>query len=305
MRLLQPCKPTESIHHENPLARGSCHGCPVADGRYEPDRGCGCGCGAEPFALWRFEISGGFKAFDYANPAAPKGGTVKLAAIGSFDSLNPFILKGVPAAELGLLFDTLAVASDDEPFSRYGLVAETMEVAADKSWIIFNLNSKARFRDGSPITAEDVAFSFDILKTKGNPLYRLYYADVAKSEILSASRIKFSFSTKNNRELPLILTDLPIFSKKWYSNRAFDETNLVEPMTSGPYSIERIVPGRTIVLKRNPDYWRATWPSIAASITSTESKSITIAMIRCFGILEGGEFRPARRNLGQELGDGL
>ncbi|MCX8501241.1 MAG: extracellular solute-binding protein, partial [Alphaproteobacteria bacterium] len=186
---------------------------------------------------------------------APKGGVVKLAAIGSFDSLNPFILKGVPAAQLALLFDTLAVESEDEPFSRYGLVAETMEVAADKSWIIFTLNSQARFRDGSPVTAEDVAFSFDILKTKGNPLYRLYYADVAKSEILSANRIKFSFSTKNNRELPLILTDLPVLSKKWYSNRAFDESNLVEPMGSGPYSIDRIVPGKTIVFKRNNDYW--------------------------------------------------
>ena len=220
-----------------------------------PPAAAGTGATAGISLYGDLKYPAGFKAFDYATPAAPKGGVVRLAAIGTFDSLNPFILKGVPAAQLGLLFDTLAVESEDEPFSRYGLVAETMEVAADRSWIVFNLNSRARFRDGSPITAEDVAFSFEILKTKGNPLYRLYYADVAKVEVQSPSTVKFSFKTKNNRELPLIVSDLPIFSKKWYSNRAFDETNLVEPLGSGPYSIEKIVQGRTIVFKRNNDYW--------------------------------------------------
>src|SRR5215510_16026100 len=113
-----------------------------------------------------------FKHFAYVNPKAPKGGSVTLAAIGTFDNLNPFILKGVPAAGLGNMFDTLTVASTDEPSSEYGLVAETIETPADRSWVAFTLRSQARFHDGSPMTVEDVIWTFDTLKTRGHPLYR-------------------------------------------------------------------------------------------------------------------------------------
>ena len=119
-----------------------------------------------------------FTHFDYTNPDAPKGGKVRLSAVGSFDSLNPYILKGRAASSLGLVFDSLTESSRDEAFSRYGLVAESMEVPDDRSWVIFNLRREARFHDGSPITAEDVAFSLEILKTKGHPFYRSYFASV-------------------------------------------------------------------------------------------------------------------------------
>ena len=216
---------------------------------------------AEPRGKYAISLYGdlkypeNFSNFSYANPDAPKSGTIRLSSIGTFDSLNPYLLKGIAAVQVGLLFDSLAVASEDEPFSRYGLVAETMQVAPDKSWIIFNLRKNAKFRDGSSITAEDVAFTFDILKTKGNPLYRFYYADVVKAEVLSPGSIKFSFKSSNNRELPLIITELPVLSKKWFSNHSFDEVNLVAPMGSGPYQVDSVVPGKTIVFKRNPDYW--------------------------------------------------
>ncbi|MDI9408070.1 MAG: extracellular solute-binding protein [Candidatus Pacebacteria bacterium] len=216
---------------------------------------------AEPAARHGMSLYGelkyptGFKNFDYANPNAPKGGTVRLAAVGTFDSLNPFILKGVAADKIGLVFDSLAVSADDEPFSKYGLIAETMQMPADRSWVQFNLRKSARFFDGSPITAEDVAFSFELLKTKGNPLYRFYYADVAKVEVLSVNSVRFIFSTKNNRELPLIVAGLPVLSKKWYSKHNFEEVNLVPPLGSGPYSVESVNQGKSIVYKRNPDYW--------------------------------------------------
>ncbi|MGB1111389.1 MAG: ABC transporter substrate-binding protein, partial [Gammaproteobacteria bacterium] len=135
----------------------------------------------------------GFKHFDYVNPDAPKGGSVRLAGIGTFDNLNPFILKGTAASGIGRTFDTLMTNSSDEAFSEYGLIAESLEVPEDRSWVIFNLNPKARFHDGSPITADDVAFTLDAIRTKGHPFYRAYYKDVTKVEVLEPLRVKFSF----------------------------------------------------------------------------------------------------------------
>src|SRR5713101_4634750 len=131
----------------------------------------------------------GFKRFDYANPDAPKGGDVRLAAIGTFDNLNPFILKGVPAAGIGQLFDTLTVASSDEPSSEYGLIAESVEVPADRSWVTFTLRPEARFHDGSAITADDVIWTFQTLKTKGHPFYRAYYAQIVKVEVAGPRKV--------------------------------------------------------------------------------------------------------------------
>src|SRR5690348_12611604 len=140
----------------------------------------------------------GFKHFDYVNPDAPKGGSVKYAAIGTFDSFNPFILKGVPADGIDRMFDTLMASSDDEPASSYGLIAESVEVAPDKKSVTYNLRPQARFWDGSPITADDVVWTFDTLKSKGNPSWGLYYADVVKVEALEPHRVKFTFRNGTN-----------------------------------------------------------------------------------------------------------
>ena len=201
-----------------------------------------------------------FTHFHYTNPDAPKGGNVRLSGVGSFDSLNPHILKGRKASSLGLVFDTLTDSSNDEPFSSYGLVAESMEVPEDRSWVIFNLRPEARFHDGSPITAEDVAFSMEILKTKGHPFYRSYFGSVGKIEILGPHRLKFSFEGGENRELPLIVGQLPILSKAWWADREFDKTTLEFPLGSGPYRVKRIDPGRSITYERVKDYWAKDLP---------------------------------------------
>lgn len=198
----------------------------------------------------------GFKHFDYVNPNAPKGGLLRLSGIGTFDSLNPYILKGV-AANTEQVFETLLIPSADEPFSEYGLIAESVEIPADRSWVIFNLRPEARFQDGSPITADDVVFSFDILRTKGHPQLRFYYSAIAKAEILAPLRVKFTFVPGENRELPLIVGEMPIFSRAYWQTRDFEKTSLEPPLGSGPYKVETVDPGRSITLKRVENYWGA------------------------------------------------
>lgn len=196
-----------------------------------------------------------FKHLDYMNPDAPKGGDVRFAAIGTFDSLNPFILRGVPAVALNGLFDTLLKSSDDEAFTAYGLLAETLEVPDDRSWVIFNLRPQARFHDGTPVTAEDVVWTFDTLRTKGRPSFRAYYADVAKVEALTPLRVKFTFKPGVNRELPLILGQMSVLSKAYYQKANFEQTSLEPPLGSGPYKVARVEPGRSITYVRDPNYW--------------------------------------------------
>jgi microcin C transport system substrate-binding protein len=196
-----------------------------------------------------------FQHFDYVNPDAPKGGAIKYAAIGTFDTLNPFTLKGQPAAGVSAMFDTLMVPSGDEPASSYGLVAESVQVAPDRSWVVYNLRPQAKFWDSSPITAADVVWTFDTLKAKGHPSWRLYYADVLKAEAVGARAVKFSFRNGYNRELPSILGEMPVLSKAYWGARDFDKTTLDKPMGSGPYRIESFEAGRNIAYRRVADYW--------------------------------------------------
>ncbi len=196
-----------------------------------------------------------FTHFDYANPQAPKGGSIKLHAIGTYDSLNPYILKGSPAAGLGYLYDTLMDGSQDEASTEYGLVAESAEVPDDISWVAFNLRPEARWHDGSPITADDVVFTFDILKTKGHPFFRAYYANVDKAEKLGPKKVKFTFSGPLNRELPTIVGQLVVLPKAYWRGRDFGKTILEPPLGSGPYRIAGLDPGRSITYERVADYW--------------------------------------------------
>ena len=202
-----------------------------------------------------------FKHFDYVNPDAPKGGELKRAAIGGFDSFNPFIVKGNPADGLGALFETLLTSSEDEADAAYGLLAESIELPDDHSWVAFNLRPEARFQDGTAVTAEDVVYTFDTLTTKGNPQYALYYADVAKAEAVGPLKVKFTFKTSANRELPVILGQLPVLPKHYWQDKTFDQTTLTPPVGSGPYKVDSFEVGRYVTYKLDPSYWGAKVPA--------------------------------------------
>ncbi|MCK5621288.1 MAG: ABC transporter substrate-binding protein, partial [Alphaproteobacteria bacterium] len=161
----------------------------------------------------------GFRNFDYVNPAAPKGGEVRLSAIGSYDSFNGFIIKGQPAIALSLIYDSLMTNSLDEPFSEYCLLCETVEVPQDRSWVAFTLRANARWHDGKPITVEDVIWTFNTLREKGDPFYRYYYASVEKVEKTGDRSVKFTFVRGENRELPLIIGQLTVLPKHYWENK--------------------------------------------------------------------------------------
>ncbi len=196
-----------------------------------------------------------FKHLNYVNPNAPKGGEVRLYSIGGFDSFNPYIIKGDPATGTNLMFESLMSSPDDDSLSEYGLIAESVEVPNDLSYVIYNLRKEAKFHDGSPITADDVVFSFKNLKTKGQPFFRYYYANVTKAEKLNPHRVKFSFTGPPNRELPQIVGQLPVLSKAWWSKNDFSKTTLKPPLGSGPYKVKSFEPGRFIVYERVKNYW--------------------------------------------------
>jgi microcin C transport system substrate-binding protein len=197
-----------------------------------------------------------FAHYPYVNPQAPKGGELRVAAIGSFDNLNNFTIKGSAAEGLGMIYDTLMDTSLDEPSTAYGLIAETVSHPADYASVTFVLRKQARFHDGSPVRAEDVAFSLEALRA-ANPFYRAYYRDVAGTDILGPHTIRIRFAARGNRELPLILGQLPILPKAYWTRegRSLEETTLDPPPGSGPYIIERINAGRSITYKRNKNYW--------------------------------------------------
>lgn len=202
-----------------------------------------------------------FTHFDYANPDAPKGGEVRLADVspGGFDSLNPFIIKGVHAPGISSIYDTLTVQSDDEAFTVYGLIAEKIEMPDDRSWVSFHINPKAVFHDGQPITADDVVFTFNKLLKEGHPQYEAMYNGVDKVKAIDKLTVKFTFKPGDNRELPLILGNLPVLPKHYWEKREFTRDTEI-PLGNGPYKIESVTPGRDIVYTRVKDYWAKDLP---------------------------------------------
>jgi microcin C transport system substrate-binding protein len=203
-----------------------------------------------------------FKHLEYANPDAPKGGELRLADNGTFDNLNGYIIKGVAAPGIGLTQLTLMTETQDEAFSEYGLIAETVEMPDDRSWVAFNLRKEAKWHDGKPITADDVVWTFNTLMKDGAPFFRAYYANVKEAKAESPARVKFSFNTANNRELPLIMGQMPVLPKHYWEGKKFTNTTLEAPLGSGPYKVKSVDPGRRIVYERVKDWWAADLPIV-------------------------------------------
>ena len=196
-----------------------------------------------------------FPHFDYVNPQAPKGGAVRLDDTGAFDTLNGFVLKGNAAPGLDLIYDTLTAHALDEPSTEYAQLSETLDLAPDQTHIIHRLRPEARWHDGQPITAHDVVFTLNRLKSQGHPFFRSYYADVEKAEALDARTVRFDFAPGANRELALIVGQMAILPKHYWQNRDFDKTTLEPPLGSGPYRIADVKPGRSITYERVAEYW--------------------------------------------------
>lgn len=210
-----------------------------------------------------------FTHLDYVNPNAPKGGILRSAAIGSFDSLNPFIVKGQPAAGIrgnfmrsGLVYTSLMMNAWDEPFSLYGIIAKNITIAPDKSWVKFELRDEAKWNDGTPITADDVVWTFKNLIKKGQPFFKAYWNDV-KSVIPNNSKsVTFKFSVKGNAELPLIIAEMVVLPKHYWTSKGRDlsKTSLEPPLGSGPYVIGKVDAGRSIEYVRNKNWWAKDLP---------------------------------------------
>jgi peptide/nickel transport system substrate-binding protein len=201
-------------------------------------------------------LADGFAAFPYVSPDAPKGGRVTLGSSGSFDNLNPMIVRGEPVQGIReFVIESLMARSQDEPFTLYGLIAESIDVPETRDRVSFRLDPRAKFSDGTPLTAADVLFSFEALRDKGRPNYRTYYAKVANAEAVSDHEVRFVFKNAEDRELPLILALMPILPRHAMSLEKFDETTLTPLIGSGPYRIAAVNPGRSITYRRDPDYW--------------------------------------------------
>ena len=196
-----------------------------------------------------------FKHVDYVNPNAVKGGRVVFSTTGSFDSFNPFILKGNSAAGIGNLFETLTTSSSDEAFTEYGLLAESIEWPDDRSWVAFTLRNEAKWHDGKSVTPEDVIWTFNTLMEKGHPFYKYYYGDVVDVVKESDSKVRFNFKGNTNLELPLIVGQLPVLPKHYWENINFEETSLEIPIGSGPYKIKKFDAGRSITYELDNNYW--------------------------------------------------
>lgn len=203
-----------------------------------------------------------FKHTDYVNPSAPKGGSIKLAEQGSFDSLNPYILKGVKAPGVRMLFESLMTQSLDEPMTMYPSVADSVSVEADQMSASFTINPRARWHDGAPITADDVVFSFNTLKEKADPTYALYYKPIEKvvADKKTPGRVTFYFAGETNPELPFAAASMPILPKHYYDTHPFDKTTLDAPLGSGPYKVEAVDAGRSITYARVENWWAKDLP---------------------------------------------
>jgi peptide/nickel transport system substrate-binding protein len=202
-----------------------------------------------------------FSHFSYVNPQAPTGGRVVLGVLGSFDSLNPFIIKGVSATGLrNYVFESLLARSGDEPFTLYGLIAESIEVPPDRGAITFHLRPEARFADGRPITPEDVLFSHRMLKEKGWPYHRLHYGKVARAEKVGDRSVRFTFAAPGDREAPMLLGLMPVLPSHTLTPETFERTALTPPLGSGPYALDRVDAGRSVTYRRNPGWWAKELP---------------------------------------------
>lgn len=197
-----------------------------------------------------------FSHFAYVNPAAPQGGRLVTGMIGTFDSLNPFVVKGLAIPQIrNYVFESLMTRGYDEPFTLYGLLASAVETDASRSYVTFTLDPDARFSDGAPVTVGDVIFTFDLLRQKGRPNMRLYYGKVAKVEAVGERAVRFDLAGTEDRELPLILALMVVLPKHAVDPARFEETSFDPPIGSGPYTVAEVDPGKRVTLKRNPAYW--------------------------------------------------
>ncbi|WP_213289678.1 extracellular solute-binding protein [Bradyrhizobium sp. sGM-13] len=201
-------------------------------------------------------LPAGFTHMPYANPEAPKGGRLVWGALGTFDSLNPMIVRGLAVQQIrSFVVESLMTRGNDEAFTLYGLLAKTVETDDARSYVSFHLDPRARFADGKPVTAEDVLFSWALLRDKGRPNHRQYYSKVVKAEAPDPLTVRFDFGGGNDRELPLILGLMPVLPRHAVDPATFEETTMTGPVGSGPYRVTAVKPGASVTLTRNPDYW--------------------------------------------------
>ncbi|NBV05737.1 MAG: ABC transporter substrate-binding protein [Proteobacteria bacterium] len=202
----------------------------------------------------------GFSNFYYVNPKALKGGAVRFGSEGTFNNLNPFILKGISAAGLSYLYDSLMEGSEDEISTRYGLIAEGVKFSSNKAELTFKIRQIARWQDGKPITADDVVFTFNKLITEGHPLYKIVYRDVKDVKKITEREVKFIFKNNQNRDLPVLIASMQILPKHYFDKVDFAKTTLQAPLGSGPYKISHIDIGKSITYQRDPNYWALNLP---------------------------------------------
>ena len=197
-----------------------------------------------------------FAQMPYADPTAPKGGRLVWGIQGTFDSLNPLIVRGLAIQQVrGFVIESLMARGHDEAFTLYGLIAKSVETDDARTFVTFHIDPKARFSDGKPVLAEDVLFSWSLLRDKGRPNHRQYYAKVAKAEAIDPLSVRFDLSGANDRELPLILGLMPVLPKHAIDAATFEETSMAAPTGSGPYRVTAVKPGASVTLTRNPNYW--------------------------------------------------
>jgi peptide/nickel transport system substrate-binding protein len=198
----------------------------------------------------------GFSHPTYSNPAAPKGGRLTQGVLGTFDSLNPFIVQGLPAANIrSYVVESLLARGYDEPFTLYALLARNVLTDAARSWVIFEIDPNARFSDGAPVTPDDVIFSWQLLRDHGRPNYRTYYVKVTKVEAVGEHGVRFDLTGADDRELPLILGLMPVLARHVVKTETFENTTFAAPLGSGPYTVTGVKPGESVTFNRNADYW--------------------------------------------------
>ena len=205
-----------------------------------------------------------FQAMPYVRADAPKGGRIVFGVQGTFDTLNPYAVRGIAAQGIApptaLVIQSLMARNFDEPFSLYGLVAESIDTPPDRSWVVFRLNPKARFSDGKPVTSADVLFTFELLKTKGKPSYRGWFGKVRSATAPDAMTVRFDLASSEDRELPLILALMPVLARHAVNPETFEQTSFAPILGTGPYVVAEVKPGESITYRRNPDYWGADLP---------------------------------------------